>query len=102
MGAEDGKASSRFWLTALVALVIGLTLGVMCFAAGRGSLVPVYRGKVLTSWLRTYAPSSPSGRQSREWGEADDAVRHIGTNCIPVLLRMVCQRDSKMNVFLVA
>ena len=46
--------------------------------------VPVYRSKALTLWLRTYAPSSSPGRNSRAWNEADDAVRHIGTNCIPM------------------
>jgi hypothetical protein len=63
---------------------------------------PVYGGKPLTLWLRTYAPSSSSGRHSPEWNEADEAVRHMGTNCIPVLLRMIRQKDSPAKLWIVA
>jgi len=63
---------------------------------------PVYGGKSLTLWLRTYAPSSSSGLHSREWNEADEAVRHLGTNCIPILLRMIRQKDSPAKLWLVA
>lgn len=59
-------------------------------------------GKPLSLWLRTYAPSSSAGRGSREWSQADDAVRHMGTNCIPTLLSMLRQRDSKIKLNLVA
>ena len=63
---------------------------------------PVYGGKPLTLWLRTYAPSSSSGLHSPEWNEADDAVRHMGTNCIPILLRMIRQKDSPVKLWLIA
>jgi HEAT repeat protein len=63
---------------------------------------PAYHGKSLTLWLQTYAPSSRSGRGSPAWTEADDAVRHIGTNGIPVLLRMLRATDSRLELQLVA
>jgi hypothetical protein len=62
----------------------------------------MYRGKALTVWLRTYASSSPAGLHSREWNEADAAVRHIGTNGIPTLLRMIRGKDSNLKLRLVA
>ncbi len=63
---------------------------------------PVYGGKALTLWLRTYDPSSPFGRHSPEWNAADDAVRHMGTNCIPILLRMIRQKDSPTKLWVIA
>jgi hypothetical protein len=63
---------------------------------------PVYGGKPLTLWLRTYAPSSSSQLHSPEWNQADDAVRHMGTNCVPILLRMIRQKDSQAKLWLVA
>jgi len=56
----------------------------------------------LTRWLGTYAPASSANRGSHEWNEADEAVRHIGTNCIPILLRMIRATDSPLKLRLVA
>jgi HEAT repeat protein len=63
---------------------------------------PVYRGKTLTFWLQTYAPSSSSGRHSREWDEADEAVRHIGTNSFSILFHMLRKKDSNLKLRLIA
>ena len=81
--------SKPWWLRAFAASVIGLLVGSVWLLMRQGPRVPVYRGKSLPVWLRTYGGSSPSSLHSREWIEADDAVRHLGTNCIPVLLRMI-------------
>jgi hypothetical protein len=58
---------------------------------------PVYRGKPLTQWL---APSlSNPDRGATEWGarslEADEAVRHVGTNAVPTLLRIPMEHQAK-------
>lgn len=70
--------------------VIILVAGLVCFSVWQLPREPVYRGEALTVWLRAYS----SGPASREWREADEAVRQAGTNSIPVLLRMLRQRDS--------
>ena len=59
---------------------------------------PSYRGKPLHFWLQTYAPSSSSGRGSPARSEADDAVRHIGTNCFAALLRMLRGTESRLEL----
>ena len=46
---------------------------------------PTYKGKSLTTWLEYYAISGAVTESMNE--EAREAVRHIGTNGIPVLLR---------------
>jgi HEAT repeat protein len=86
----------------MTALAILLLLGLLWFLTGQVPHEPVYRGKALTFWLQTYDPSSPLGRGSREWNETDDAVGHIGTNAIPVLLRMLRETDSSLKLGLVA
>lgn len=72
----------------------------VCFWEGRGSREPVYHGKALTLWLRTY--TSSSARNSPAWIETDETVRHMGTNCIPTLLRLIQERDSNLKLRLIA
>src|SRR5690242_18039035 len=81
---------SQAWrLVAFVTAIAILVLWLVWLLAFQAPREPVYRGKALSVWLQTYSRSSSSGRHSREWNEADDAVRHIGTNCLPVLLHMI-------------
>jgi HEAT repeats len=62
---------------------------------------PTYKGKRLSVWLEGYnvvnRPSEPIRAQ-----EAYEAVRHIGTNAIPTLLRRLRAKDSKLTLQLVA
>lgn len=90
-----------------IQIVIVVLLTVLAGVTARrvlqsGEREPVYRGKPLSLWLQTYSPLSPSGRGSPAWSETDDAVRHIGTNSIPALLRMLRVTDSKLKLQLVA
>jgi hypothetical protein len=87
-----------------VAVLLAVLVSVIAWQVVQASRErqPVYGGKSLTLWLRTYAPSSSFGLHSLEWNEADDAVRHLGTNCIPILLRMIRQKDSPAKSWLVA
>ena len=48
---------------------------------------PVYAGKSLRAWLR-------EARHSPRSVAAERAVRRIGTNAIPTLLEMLCEKDS--------
>ncbi|HXD01412.1 MAG TPA: hypothetical protein VN048_18885 [Verrucomicrobiae bacterium] len=63
---------------------------------------PVYKGKPLSYWLEPYAYSifqrkvSTETIPSRE--EADTALRQIGTNAIPTLLRMLRAHDSPLKI----
>lgn len=44
---------------------------------------PKYNGKTLTQWLEI----SASRRYDKRWPQAEDAVRHIGTNALPWLVK---------------
>lgn len=47
-------------------------------------------------------PTSPSGRGSPAWKATDDALRHIGTNATPFLLKNLRARDYNLKLTLVA
>src|SRR5437870_12631878 len=59
---------------------------------------PSYQGKPLSVWLEGYNPyrTSDSGVlvEQPEWRKADESVRHLGTNAIPTLLKMLRARDT--------
>ena len=64
---------------------------------------PGYQGKGLTAWLRqhyNYSNFDPYGEQSKaRLEEAETAIRHIGTNALPVLLKMArTKRTSPKSV----
>ncbi len=92
----------RFHITLAVVLAVLVSAIAWQVLEASRERQPVYGGKGLTLWLRTYDPSSPFGRHSPEWNATDDAVRHMGTNCIPILLRMIRQKDSPTKLWLVA
>lgn len=97
--SKAGLARSRRLGPTLVAAVIALLLVTIVFrAAGPGE--PSYQGRSLSSWLTeydkfndvAYAHASPP----QPWPH--DAVRHMGTNAIPWLLKSLTQRDSRFKM----
>ncbi|MDB6063830.1 MAG: repeat-containing protein [Pedosphaera sp.] len=64
---------------------------------------PMYKGKRLSAWLEAYALATTESIQDLPSPrEADEAVRHIGTNAIPLLLRRLRANDSRVTLRLVA
>ncbi len=86
--------------------VAGISIAALVFAAGRllwPAPEPVYQGKSLSYWLHdTDVTWGGYWRLLRP--EAKSAVRAIGTNAIPTLLKLVSARDApltgKINSFL--
>ena len=63
---------------------------------------PAYQGKPLEAWLdqfgtNLFATQGPRGELEKEAG---DAIRHIGTNAVPIYLNMLTAKESpvKMNL----
>ena len=58
---------------------------------------PVYKGKPLSRWLLDVtATGGPEGLEN-----AREAMRHMGTNALPTLLRMLQVKDSPLKAALV-
>jgi hypothetical protein len=72
-------------LAAVLAAVLG---GLPLPALGQDQPELVYRGKHLSTWLEAFA-NPTTADPVRKDPDATDAVRHIGTNAIPTLLRML-------------
>ena len=60
---------------------------------------PVYQGKHLSAWLAQY--DTTSLKWPRDPLPADEAVRHIGTNAFPMIVRRLRASDSKAKINLI-
>lgn len=79
----------------LLAVLIVAVVGWIAWLTLRPS-EPMYKGKPLSFWLEGYV------YDPRLRPEADEAVRHIGTNAIPILLRLLQAKDSPLNLRLIS
>ena len=59
---------------------------------------PTYQGKTVSQWLEAYHPGIGSPDETK-W--ASEAVRAIGKDAIPSLLRLLQARDSDFRLALV-
>jgi hypothetical protein len=81
----------------LIALTAVALLGVLAWVmlgAPSSPPEPVYKGKPLSYWLRGYGFPSTNGPSRYD---ADGAISAVGTNAIPTLLRMLCERDVSLK-----
>lgn len=82
--------------TALL-ILIALALGPLLLSSARE---PRTGGKTLTEWSQQYGASHWSGKRAADL-EAQAAIRTIGTNGIPFLLKQVATKDSPLKARLV-
>ena len=98
------RTRRRIISIALVASVLG---GISLLVLQRlQEKEPVYQGKPLGFWLQGYDSgcynlTHPRGPSPPTWDQANEAIRQIGTNAIPTLLRMLQQPDSKFKTMIV-
>ncbi|MDB6067028.1 MAG: lyase HEAT-like repeat proteinHEAT repeat protein, partial [Pedosphaera sp.] len=85
----------RKWSRILFGILIFAVVGGIAWLVWRPN-EPMYKGKRLSVWLKGYV-YDPIQRPA-----TDEAVRHIGTNAIPTLLRMLRAKDSPLKLRLVA
>jgi HEAT repeat protein len=55
---------------------------------------PVYQGKTLTAWLEQFSTNHFTHRGSTADKEAEEAIRQIGENALPVLLELIAAKES--------
>jgi hypothetical protein len=61
---------------------------------------PVYQGKRLSVWLDQYAANHGAGGNRELEGQAEAAIRQIGTNAIPFYLELIATKDSPLKIWL--
>ncbi|MDB6067256.1 MAG: repeat protein [Pedosphaera sp.] len=70
--------------------VLGIVaVGVLAWLLFREPPEPVYQGKPLSVWLKSF----DMGNSKEDADVAADAVRHIGTKALPKLLGMISSKD---------
>src|ERR1044071_6238767 len=87
------KASSQGrWLLAVAAMVTVIVVVAAAVVLWPGETEPQYQGKKLSEWLDAYKRSSafePVAWAKQIDGKTQQAVRNIGTNALPFLLRWI-------------
>src|SRR5579862_6987208 len=81
----------RNWLRILVVVVILAAAVGILWLGWRLPREPVYQGKRLSIWLQGYQTNRV---------QMTEAVRAIGTNSIPTLLRLLREDDSSLKSML--
>ena len=96
-------ARPRAWVASFLTALFVILIVLATWAWWRSITThePTYRGKRLSAWLEVLDPGKarPMGTQADL--EAQEAIRHIGTNAIPQLLRLVRARDTPLKLRLI-
>ena len=98
VASKNAESMSKRRIIAVGLLFIALVAGGVVFAL-RQPAEPVWQGRKLSEWMERHTPSSeaqpPYG--SPGWHLADRAIKEIGTNGIPTLLRMVGATEGDLR-----
>src|SRR5882757_4324688 len=91
------RKTRRYLLVALLLAVLGFVSWLILSQPRE----PVYQGKPLSYWCEQYSASRWLYPTNEPDKQAETAIRTIGTNAIPTLLRMLGAKDSKFKLKLV-
>lgn len=88
------------WRLTVVVLLLTVVVGLFLVITRPDE--PSYQGRSLSAWLddnyqsKLMPPRRPVAEGTRE--RAENAIKMIGTNAIPTLLRMLASRDSRLKL----
>src|SRR5213594_4275496 len=84
--------------TGKIALLVGAMAAIVAvfFLASQPS-EPVYQGKHLSQWLWEFDMSNSLLEPDRG-KKAEEAIREMGTNAVPFLVRELRVRDSRLKI----
>ncbi len=83
-------------LATVIVVLLASILGVLAWYAYASAREPVLEGRALSSWLDHHVASTAANPpyNSPGWKKADEALRQVGTNAIPTLLKMVRAKEK--------
>jgi hypothetical protein len=73
------------WRVLVGILLLGMMVATVCVSLSSAKM-PVYQGRSLSGWLHLMEDANRKA-------EGDDAIRHMGTNCVPWLVKWLPYRD---------
>lgn len=82
----------------LVVLLVAILGNIAWLALRPHEYEPVYKGKPLRHWLEYAAKSNIEEEQT----QALEAIKILGTNAVPTLIRMMQEKDSPLKVEVMA
>ncbi len=88
------RKTRRYLLVTLLIAAVSVASWLLLSQPGE----PVYQGKSLTFWCDHCAAKSFLSSDQELQEQAGIAIRAIGTNAIPTLVRMLRAKDSKLNL----
>src|SRR4051812_22980361 len=99
--ARTPQSGRKKILIVVVLLLIAAIGGVICMALPPRE--PSYNGQPLSYWLARCEETGPISADIKDpkARECREAIRHIGTNAIPFLLRMLRAKDSALKLELI-
>jgi hypothetical protein len=77
----------------LIALALGLAAIAVFVALALRERQPTYHGQTLSYWVSDYKPPTSNPHE----GEADEAIKYIGTNAIPFLLHWIACKPTPVR-----
>jgi hypothetical protein len=85
----------------LMTLFLAAAGGMALLMLSPGQAEPSYHGKPLKFWLEVYnARNNSQPHPGTPTAQADEAIKAMGTNAIPILLRGLQQHDSRIRLTL--
>jgi HEAT repeat protein len=81
------------------AVIIAVLAGLAWLVLSAPPSEPVYQGRTLNSWLRE-AMDTAGDTVNPDVPKAEDAIKKIGTNALPSLIRMLRAKDSPVKLAL--
>ena len=90
-----GVIRSRLNSPTVIGLLLLVAIGGVALWLRCGPVEPVYEGKSLSQWLENHTASSAANPPygSPGWHKANDALRAIGSNSVPTLLKMISAKN---------
>jgi HEAT repeat protein len=87
-GHSAGMPMRRIWVAVLLIII---TIGIALFVGPRSE--PSYHGRPLNAWLKDLDDQHPGLKNDA----AVEAVRHIGRDSVPEIIRLLESRDSSLK-----